>query len=197
MGDSNRQRLLRSGFAALLLALMPGAAPAQARDTAHQNLHLEVFGMGTYYRPNYVNTPKNGYGFTGGMSVDWRIRPVRLGGEVRGDFTNYAYMSQRVLGVGPRATLDFGRWHPYGNFLFGYGIANFHQYSGNYRDNDSTVYSYGGGVDIGVSRFWAARLDYERQKWDFDSPSTPFQPDAFSVGVRYSIHTPSRTGPRW
>jgi opacity protein-like surface antigen len=177
----------------LLVGLIPGLARAQAKDAAHQNLHIEVFAMGSYYRPNYADTGNTAAGITGGIASDWRIGHFRAGGEVRGSYTTYDYMSQNLISVGPRLTWDIGRFHPYGNFLYGYGTANFKHPSGTYLDNDSTVYAFGGGVDYRLNRQFALRADYERQKWDFDAPKQPFQPDSISLGVRYFVQFGRRT----
>jgi opacity protein-like surface antigen len=179
---------------ALLLMLPPKLVRAQARETAHQNAHLEVFGMGTAEKPNFLGSDI-AYGVTGGTSLDWRFGRFRPGGEIRGSYASYSFQSLKLISVGPKLTYDAGRFHPYADFLIGYGVGTFKQSLGpTYKGNNSTVYSVGGGLDYALTRYWAVRLDYHHESWDFDAPDQPFHPQPVSIGVRYSVHTRSRSG---
>jgi hypothetical protein len=197
-GGSPLRRALpgRSVFCALLLVLaLPPLMRAQASDTAHQNIHFEVFGMATAEKPNFIASDV-AYGVTGGTSLDWRFGRFRPGAAIRGSFATYSFQSLKMISVGPKLTYDVGRFHPYGDFLIGYGVGSFKIPLGPmYTGNDSTVYSVGGGLDYAVTRYWAIRLDYHHESWDFDAPVQPFHPQPVSIGVRYSVHTRSRGGP--
>jgi opacity protein-like surface antigen len=185
-----------SSFVVVLLALLAqGQACAQARDAAHQNIHFEVFGMGTAEKPNFIASDI-AYGVTGGTSLDWRFGRFRPGGEIRGSYASYSFQSLKLISVGPKLTYDAGRFHPYADFLIGYGVGTFKVPLGiSYTGNNSTVYSVGGGLDYALTRYWAVRVDYHHESWDFDAPDQPFHPQPVSLGVRYSVHTRSRNGP--
>jgi hypothetical protein len=176
------------------VAVLTPVARAQARTAARLNDRLEVFGMGTYYQPEYLSTSNRAGGITGGVSFDRKVFRFRPGVQIRGSYTNYDFMSQKLISVGPQLLFDWGRIHPYGDFLYGYGTASFNHPAPDYRGNNSTVWSYGGGIDFDLAKYWALRLDYQQQRWDF--ARQPFQPNAFNAGVRYVVHFRSRTGPQ-
>jgi outer membrane autotransporter protein len=56
----------------------------------------------------------------------------------------------------------------------------------NYTTADSTVFSYGGGLDVDVFRQYQLKLDMQQQYWLLGDQ--PFKPWIATVGVTYRFH---------
>lgn len=185
---------LLSLMAAMVAA--PRGAESQARGTAEQQVRLQVFAMPTYVRPNYGRTVTNfGASVGGDANFNTRWQPVQISAEFRALGSGGDVVNEYVYSVGPRLLLDLGRIQPYGDFLFGYGSIHFNQSTNSYKQDNSAVYSYGGGVDVRVSDSWGVRADVQRQQWQISHNQPVFHPTQGAVGLRYQFHFRSRNGP--
>jgi len=79
----------------------------------------------------------------------------------------------------------FGRLHPYGEVLFGYGTIQFRP-GLNINPDNSIVPSYGGGIDVDVFRNIAVKVDFLQSNWRTGKDVT-YSPSAFNFGVLYRI----------
>ncbi len=78
----------------------------------------------------------------------------------------------------------YGRFQPYADFLVGPGTIHFPHNNGYIGDN-STVYNYGVGVDMGVTRNFSLKLDVQAQHWN--TGEYRFEPILGLVGITYQI----------
>ena len=92
-----------------------------------------------------------------------------------------------------------GRYHPYAHLLIGYGIITFdnpvQNYDGTfYTSDNSTIYDFGGGVDVNLTRRFDLKIDAQDQSWNLgtrgNAASVSFNPILASVGIVY--HLPYR-----
>jgi len=157
-----------------------------------QPLGLSAFGAATGTWTNIAGG--RNLGITAGADVAFltfrRIRPVA---EVRGTYPVYDghVDSQKNVLVGLRLERQYGRFLPYVDFLAGRGAIDYQ--NGGYPYNGflyirtvSTVYSPGFGVDVDVTRHWAAKADFQYQHWDAPSvPAGVINPRVLSVGAVY------------
>ncbi len=160
----------------------PGAR-AQAVRTASKSADISVFGGVEFVNPEYGR-----YNNTGGaVGVDYTRYfhlPIVPSVEARANFNNGPVADERSYLFGLRGRYDYNRFHPYVDFLIGPGTIHFPRNVGYLGDN-SIVYNYGGGVDVGVTRDFSLKLDFQGQRWNTgDQPFTPF---LGLVGVTYTI----------
>lgn len=190
---------LRLFIAACTIATLAASAHAQAKPTAAQKVRLQAFGLLSYVRPDYGGALKNAGGTVGAdanignfgrLEPSLEFRVLGSGGRVS---NQYSYT------IGPRAELDFNRFHPYGMFLIGFGSIKYNNpeiINGvPYKQDNSIVKAYGGGLDYLLNERWAIRADVQRQSWQVESSSPKFHPTAFSLGIRYRFHFTGETGP--
>lgn len=184
-------------YVVLLTLGLSGKAQAQAVPTARQQVRVSAFGMVSAVNPKYGGAKKNIGGTVGAdlnlwgigsrLSPSFEFRAVGSGGRVS---NQYAYL------VGPRLEARFGRFHPYGDFLFGYGKIVFNRSdTPSYQRDKAFVMAYGGGVDIDLSRNWALRVDGQAQRWRLTQYQPAFYPLQGSVGVRYRFHFHNKYSP--
>jgi hypothetical protein len=160
-----------------LAAFAQPAARAQAIPTATQALQLSAFAGGSYVQTGLDNG-KN-VGVTAGANLGFRpLFSLSPSLAVRGMFP----MSEgkidglAVALVGAQLERRFGRFHPYGNILFGRGQVNYVQLTSDptyryvYKTSTSNVLSPGGGIDVDITHFIALKADGQYQKWS--SPVT-------------------------
>jgi hypothetical protein len=175
----------------MLAVLCATASQAQANfPTASKGVELNVFGMGSYVRPEYGGALRNGGGAVG---VDADIRPFfglfKPGLEIRVTGSGGRVSNQYTYGGGGRVII--GDWHvrPYANFLVNYGQIKFNANPDpTYQQDHAMVLSYGGGAEIPLSRSWAAKVDVQSERWRLTYRAPPFYPLAVSAGVRYQLH---------
>lgn len=190
---------LRLLIAACSIATLTVTGHTQAQPTAKQKIRLQAFGLLSYVRPDYGGAHKNAGGTVGAdanignfgrIEPSLEFRVLGSGGRVS---NQYSYT------VGPRAELDFGNFHPYVMFLFGYGAIKYNNpeiINGvPYKQDNSLVKAYGGGLDYMLNPRWAIRADAQVQSWQVDSAAPKFHPMAFSLGIRYRFHFVGKTGP--
>jgi hypothetical protein len=170
------------------------AASGQSISTASKGAEFSVFGG---YMPTQTDYGYHTYkGYSAG--ADFTIFPrffLAPSFEVRGNIAQNQPVTEKTVLVGIRLQREMGRLHPYGNFLIGGGELLFHPApSPDYTGERSRVYSYGGGINIDVTRHFAAKFDFQQQSWDLGSGSTQVAqgtftvaPRTFMAGVTYTI----------
>jgi hypothetical protein len=175
--------------------LVARSAHAQAAPTAYANLRLSAFAG---FSGNYtgVQLGKNG-DITAGFDIGFRpfagfypTVEVRAAYPiVKGQVAN----QENVLG-GIRLGRRKENLNPYGDVLFGRGKLNFPSglpdstNSFTVLSNTSNVLSFGGGLDYVLSQHWAAKGDFQFQK--YESPVTASGSvfsKVFTAGIVYRI----------
>ena len=173
-------------LAAVLFALLTlsHAASAQARSTASRSADLSVFAGGQFANPAYG--PQNSGGVALGLDYTRYIGrlPVDLSLEFRANFNSNSLLSEHSYLVGLRAGHTFGRVTPYLDFLIGAGSIHFPQNTF-YTSDNSTVPSYGGGLDLAVTQSFGLKLDLQGQHWN--TGETTFTPTLGTIGITYRI----------
>ena len=171
-------------FAALCAASF--ACPrshAQASRTASKTADIAVFGGYQIADPAYGPDHASG-GMFGAEFTRYFHLPIEPSLEFRANFNSNTYVSEHTYLVGFRAALPLRLFKPYADFLVGPGNIHFPLNFGYLGDN-STVYNYGGGVDIPVLRHFALKLDVQGQHWNTGAFTYP--PTIGTVGIVYTI----------
>ena len=187
-----QHRRLSTCLAVLLAALAASPlAGAQAVPTATQGLELSAFG-GVAGRYTNLLGGKN-LGITAGADLAFpayrRFRPVA---EVRGSYPvdGGTLDAQRELLGGLRVERIYGIYHPYVDLLAGRGQIDYQRGGFAYGDftylySTTAVFSGGLGVDVDVTRHWAARVDFQVQHWSTPFPAVTVAPAAsLAAGLR-------------
>ena len=173
-------------FHLLLAALCYAAsanALAQASSTAGKSADIAVFGGFQGAHPDYG--PYNSYGGVFGADFTRYLRfPVVPSLEFRANLHSNSAVSEHSYVVGLRAAVPFRFAQPYADFLVGPGSIHFPANVG-YQSDSSTVYSYGGGLDVPIYRNFALRLDVQAQHWNTGEDT--YSPTLATVAVRYTI----------
>jgi hypothetical protein len=179
--------------AVFFAALFSGkVAVAQAGATASEELRLSAFGgiSGTY---TDVFGGHNLSVTAGGNVSLRRFLGVNPSAEIRGTipFVSGHFAGLDSLLGGVKLERPFGRFHPYGDMLFGRGAMNWQNGglpSGNVIliKTVSPVFSPGVGVDMDVKGKWVAKADFQYQFWTNypPVPGTP-HPKVLTAGVQY------------
>ncbi len=168
----------------LALAAPPPPAAAQARRTADKSADVSVFGGFEYAHPDYRPGSNTGGAF--GLDFTRYIQrlPIAPSLELRANFNYGSIANERSYVFGLCVMAPFGRLRPYGDFLVGPGTIHF-PHSIGYTGDNSVVYNYGGGVDLGLSPNFALKLDLQGQRWN--TGTYAFQPVLGLVGLTYTI----------
>lgn len=182
---------------ALLCAslMLDSTGHAQAAPTAIQPLRLSAFGgaTGTY---TGFQGGKNGSITLGGDLTFQTVPFVRPSLELRGTspVDSGQIDSQMNLLIGPKVEYPWHRFHPYGDLLVGRGLITFLHggyVQGNllYKSAGTGVISYGLGVDFDLTDRWAAKADFQLQRWHtpIDGARTIY-PKATTFGVVYHFN---------
>lgn len=147
-------------------------AQAGATATATQQLALSAFGGGTGTYTDLLGG--RNLGITAGADLAFmsfhRYRPVL---ELRGTYpfhTGTIDAQKNFLG-GLKVERQFGRLHPYVDFLVGRGQIDYQRGglqvgSILFLSSTSTVFSPGVGLDYDVTPHWAIKGDFQYQHWD-------------------------------
>jgi hypothetical protein len=166
---------------------------AQSRPTATQLFDLSAFAgaTGTF---TDIKGGKN-FGITAGVDLTYlKLRMFRPAIEVRGTYPLHdgSIDSQKNFLIGPRVEHDFGRFHPYVNFLVGRGEIDYR--AGVLPIGDqffiistvSTIYSPGGGLDYRLTPHVDVKGDIQYQHWDSPASSSgTIHPVALTLGAVY------------
>jgi len=171
-----------------LIMLAPSHCCAQEVPTESKGADISVFGGITSLAPGYVSGRDTG-GTAGINFTRYFSWPVAPSIEIRANTANGSQVEERSYLVGFRAQAGINwRYHPYAEFMVGKGTIHYDHPLGGYLGDNSTVYSYGGGVDIDVTRNFQAKLDFQEQKWKTGTiASDKFNPNLITVGVVYRI----------
>ncbi len=170
-------------FLAVLSVATFAGASAQATNTASKSADIAVFGGFLGAHPDYG--PSSSYGGMFGVDFTRYFRfPVAPSLEFRGNLHSNAAVQEHSYVVGLRVVAPFRRVQPYADLLVGPGNIHF-PYNIGYTSDTSTVYSYGGGVDIPAYRNFALRLDFQGQHWN--TGEFTYTPTLATVAVRYTI----------
>ena len=155
----------------------------------HRGFLLNAGGEASTFQPDYDGNIRNGatesspYRLFGpGAYVDARFtRWIQIEAEGRWlRFNEFENIGQSTYLIGPKVPIvEFHRWTPYGKFLIGWGSG------AGWLSGKATVLTYGGGVDLKLSRSFTVRpFDFEYQDWR----TTPaIWPNGFSAGISYRI----------
>lgn len=180
-----RASLLYSIFALCLAMAFNRSANAQASYAATHIQNFSVFAEGTRLNPDYGS--HNNYGFTvgGDYTRHYHFLNPSLEGRIShaggSDVGLTSYMG------GLRGSRDYGRLHPYGDILLGYGVITFTHPHGQYLRDNSTVYGAGGGVDYDVIGNFSVKGEFQFQSWKLGSANHRQTPTYISFGVVYHL----------
>ncbi len=175
--------LLVVAFAALLLCAGVPLGWSQAVRTASKSADISVFAGFQDGDPAYASSRATG-GMFGLDYTHYFHIPVEPSLEFRANFLSNTYVSEHTYLVGVRAAVPFYSFRPYADFLVGPGNIHFPLNVGYVGDN-STVYSYGGGLDVPVYRNFALKLDVQGQHWN--TGEFIYTPTLGTIGVVYTI----------
>ena len=185
-------------LASLSLVFGPVRLAAQDMPNAVRTADLSVFaGYGTVTPAYYPNsTIRNNDGTFGLNFTRYLGFPVQPSLELRANIADGTEVNEHTFLFGPRVQADFLRhYHPYVDFLVGPGTIHFNEYTGGYLGDNSTVFSYGGGIDVDLIRHFQIKLDGQGQHWRLGTEKA-FSPDIFVVGLAYRVpfrpHTTQR-----
>ena len=147
---------------------------------------VSVFGGYEYADPDYGPAKNNGECLGLNYTRYFHI-PVAPSLEARVNLTNGTDVKERTYLAGLQAKARvFRRYHPYADFLVGTGTIHFNTRATGYVGDNSTIYNYGGGIDIDLIHHFALRADIQRQNWALGGSPT-FHPVILLFGVNYTI----------
>ena len=182
----------------LFFALLANSSHGQANKAAAvQTMRLQVYGLGSYTRPEFGPYSSAG-GFGVGGALGFRISRlprIEPSLDVRYTYATNNDNTQTFKGGGLRVTYNVARFHPYGDFMYGAGNINFKHPGSTYTHDNSYVPMYGGGLDIDLTRTFALRADFQRQRWQLAAGTPSFHPTQASLGLRYQFHFRNRFSP--
>jgi hypothetical protein len=161
-------------FGLSLLAASIPALHAQAVPASQRKAEVSAFALYSRVTPDYGPTNNNGMtvGFDYTRLTNWWVKPSL---ELRAKFANGTTADEKTFGGGIRAVKPMGKFSPYADFMLSYGSINLHLQNPPlladgtpYTSDTSIVYSYGGGLDYPLFGNFAARGDFQYEKWYLD-----------------------------
>ena len=177
------------------LALFAGIQGfSQAIPTADRKSEISFFGGGSVVmpQPDFYKNNQKGYVFGADYtrfmhfgldpSIELRALISPVDEEV----------GENVYSGGIKLEHRFRRFHPYGDFLVGAGTIKFNQsnffygYNNGRRSDNSTVLTYGGGVDVDVWRNWGLKGDFQDSHWNTGG-NVIFHPRSLNLAVVYRL----------
>jgi opacity protein-like surface antigen len=180
-----------------LLLISASALHAQATPTASKPVAASVFGayslvftdrkinLNTPAATNSESTINSGFTFGADISANLPHGFIpSLEGRIK--LAPGSFVSENTYGGGVRLEHRFQYFHPYIDFLMSYGTISFKQLHSSYPDDNSIVYSPGGGLDYNITPNWATRVDYQYEFWNTGN-NVSFNPNALTIGVVYRI----------
>jgi hypothetical protein len=190
-------KLTRTLTSATLFAALSSltAARAQAVPTATANIRLSAFaGVSANYTG--VQLAKNG-DVTAGFDIGFRpFAGFFPAFEARGLYPIHEgqVVGQRNFLGGIRLGRRKENFNPYGDLLFGRGKLDFPNGLSTPTNtfivlsNTTNVLSFGGGLDYNLSQHWAAKGDFQFQKYNtpVEASGSVFS-KVFSAGIVYRI----------
>ncbi len=171
---------------------------AQSLATASKGAEISAFGG---YSPGSLDYgPYTLKGFSAGG--DFTLFPrffLKPSIEGRANLLSAPTVTEKTVLFGPRVQLDprqHPRLHPYADIFIGGGEILYHPpLDGLYTGDRSTVYSYGGGIDIDLEHHFSARFDFQQQSWNLgkngvaqpDGADFTLAPRNLTIGVKYAV----------
>ncbi len=177
-----RGKRMKGLLGCALVALVTGPSLlAQSSPTALRAYSISTFATGGVTNTDYGI---NDYGLTFGTDIRKSMRFIEPSLELRSTMTSGNVVRESSLDGGLKLEKGFGRVHPYGDLLFGYGTITFPGRTMDEHDN-SAVWNYGGGVEYQVSRSFFVKADIQLQSWQLGHTEPVFHPMLSSVGFTY------------
>ena len=182
-------RLVRCLTACIALSFGIASAHAQAVATARRANSLDVYAGAQLTQTDYNSYDK---GFLVGGDFVHHLRLFDVGLDLRYNHApDGAAVGEKTFLGGIKLSKGFGRYNPYGEFMYGYGVVVFDTphlaRNGNLIDyDDSNVKDLGGGVDIRLTRLFGVKADYHYQFWNL-GVNEPLSPSIASVGIIFNI----------
>jgi hypothetical protein len=171
-------------------------AIGQATPTATQAISLSAFAgvTGAY---TGLDSSRN-LGFTAGFDVSFKpLYRLYPSAEIRGTYPidSGGVAGERNFLVGPKIERPYGPLHPYGDILYGrnkieYLNGGYPNANGTllYIESIASVLSFGGGADIDLTPHFAAKFDFQFQRYGAPvAASGDIYAKAFTAGVVYRI----------
>jgi len=145
-----------------------------------------VFAGPAYVNPDYGGVSgitKNVGALVGGdLNIGQVLGRIEPSVEFRALASVGTVSHQYSYNGGPRLEFDYGRFHPYGILLLGYGKITFVAATGSYTKNNSVVCTYGGGLDFALDRHWTIRADMAQTALEAQPPCRSLLPDGRERG---------------
>jgi hypothetical protein len=157
------------------------ALSAQASAVSSRTLAVSSFVAGGVTNTDYA---RQDHGLTFGTDLMHYNRLLQPSLEIRGTLTSGDFVRQRTISSGIKLEKGYGRFHPYGDFLYGYGVISFPQNVVYPKDN-SGIWTYGGGLDYQASRSFSLKADIQQQSWKLGKQDPRFEPTLVTVGFVY------------
>jgi len=190
---------VRCLWSSLFPVMLLTTATLSAQEVPTESKGMDLAAFGGYLNANPVYTGGSAYpddrdsgAFLGADLTRYFHWPVAPSIEARANFADGPFVNEHSYLVGVRVQGDiFRRYHPYADFLAGYGSTYYdHPVEPGYTHDNSAVYSYGGGLDIDLMRHFQAMVDFQGQHWNISNNNSAtgiFSPSIFSIGLRYVI----------
>jgi hypothetical protein len=188
-------------FAALLLpggAIGGSSLYAQSLPTATKTAEINAFGGYTASSPDFNNFAKEGL-LLGGNFTIYPFRYFDPSLEIRFTYARSSSISEHSFLVGPRIQKDYGKLHPYADFLFGDGRIAYHPVLVPKDPSDGGLaLSFGGGLEYDIVHHISLKVDVQEQSFNLgqnfvfkpDGSAYTLTPRTYSVGATY--HFPFR-----
>jgi hypothetical protein len=183
--------VLLSSLLATVAVLVPAPSlHAQSLATASRSAEFSAFTGVSYIKPDYGSKDQLGFFLGGDYTRFYRLVSPSL--EVRASISPVgSTVGERIYSGGLKLSHPLRRFSPYGDFLIGAGTLRydtplFLTGGGRLSSDNGMVYTFGGGVDIPVTRHFSAKVDAQYNSWSLgtDATLTPFQ-----VNVGFVWHT--------
>jgi len=187
-----RRLTLRLALPAMLVflsILIPDRLNAQATATRSREADASTF---VAYSRVTMDYGAPGDGVTVGANYTRYLPFVSPSLEIRFKTASGITVGERTFGGGLRLEHQWSYFHPYADFMVSKGTITFADKndigSNGTGSNGSIVYSYGGGVDYDFADQWAARVDFQGERWNLnETPALTLAPRALSIGILYRI----------
>ena len=176
--------------------MIANAAHGQAAPSAIRSQSVDIFAGASAVQTDYNSKDK---GFVVGGDFSYHLRHFDASLDLRYNAATGSRVGEKFFAGGGKIAKPLGRYHPYADLLIGYGVITFdtptyYPDGSVYSRDNSTIYDFGGGVDIDLTRRFALKVDAQYQYWNLGTRgnvnSVSFNPYIGSIGVVY--HLPYR-----
>jgi hypothetical protein len=173
--------------AALVLGSLIAAVrivPAQALEAGDRGAEIAPFAQYTIVTPDWG--PDNNLGYTVGIDYTRFLRSiVQPSLELRMTSANGSTVGEKSYSGGLKLQTTIHRIRPYLTVLAGQGYITFNHPLNNYLNDNSFIFSVGGGALFSAGRHVDLRLDFTHQNWNI-GPQT-LTPVTLGIGMAYRI----------